>query len=273
MSREEIDTAIDWAATEGWNPGLHDADCFYTADPTGFFMGKIGDTPVATMSAVRYGTHFGFAGLYIVKPEYRKKGYGIQIWNKCLDYLAERTIGLDGVAAQQDNYKKSGFRFAHRNMRFAGTSKTNQNLSQNIKTLSVDNFSSLHKYDRNFFPADRENFLKKWIAQPGSFSFGFFTHEKLQGYGVIRACRSGYKIGPLNAETPTIAHEILIALTSRIPAGTEIYLDTPEPNTEAIDLAHKHGMQCSFETARMYAGEFPELPLQKIFSITSFELG
>ena len=94
MSREEIDTAIDWAAIEGWNPGLHDAGCFYAADPTGFFMGKIGDTPVATMAAVRYGAHFGFAGLYIVKPEYRKKGYGIQIWNKSLDYLAKRTIGL-----------------------------------------------------------------------------------------------------------------------------------------------------------------------------------
>ena len=33
MSRDEIDLAVDWAAAEGWNPGLQDADCFYTADP------------------------------------------------------------------------------------------------------------------------------------------------------------------------------------------------------------------------------------------------
>ncbi|HLA33082.1 MAG TPA: GNAT family N-acetyltransferase, partial [Pseudomonas sp.] len=31
MTRAEVDLAIDWAAAEGWNPGLHDADCFYAA--------------------------------------------------------------------------------------------------------------------------------------------------------------------------------------------------------------------------------------------------
>lgn len=36
MNREEINLAIAWAALEGWNPGLSDADCFYAADPDGF---------------------------------------------------------------------------------------------------------------------------------------------------------------------------------------------------------------------------------------------
>jgi len=35
MSRQELDLAVDWAAAEGWNPGLHDANCFYAIDPTG----------------------------------------------------------------------------------------------------------------------------------------------------------------------------------------------------------------------------------------------
>ena len=33
MARPEIDTAIEWAAREGWNPGLADADAFHAADP------------------------------------------------------------------------------------------------------------------------------------------------------------------------------------------------------------------------------------------------
>ena len=27
MNAEEIALAVDWAAREGWNPGLHDAAC------------------------------------------------------------------------------------------------------------------------------------------------------------------------------------------------------------------------------------------------------
>ena len=73
MGREDVDVAIEWAAQEGWNPGLHDADCFYAADTHGFLMGLLGDEPIATISVVRYGASFGFLGFYLVKPEYRGK--------------------------------------------------------------------------------------------------------------------------------------------------------------------------------------------------------
>ncbi|MEO0870293.1 MAG: GNAT family N-acetyltransferase, partial [Cyanobacteria bacterium J06642_11] len=71
MARHELDIAVAWAAAEGWNPGLHDADCFYPADPTGFLMGFLDGEPVASIAAVRYGETFGFIGFYIVKPEHR----------------------------------------------------------------------------------------------------------------------------------------------------------------------------------------------------------
>lgn len=47
MIREQLDLAIDWAAAEGWNPGLHDAESFYVADPEGFFMGFLNDEPIS----------------------------------------------------------------------------------------------------------------------------------------------------------------------------------------------------------------------------------
>jgi len=120
MTRDELHLAIDWATAEGWNPGLHDADCFYTADPNGFLVGLLVDEPVATISAVKYGTSFGFIGFYIVKPEYRGKGYGIQVWQAGLASLAGRNIGLDGVTAQQENYKESGFTGAYAHIRLYG---------------------------------------------------------------------------------------------------------------------------------------------------------
>ncbi|QDP72315.1 hypothetical protein FOG18_06970 [Legionella israelensis] len=54
MSKEEVEMVIHWAASEGWNPGLHDADCFYQTDPSGFFAGKLDGEIIAVGSAVVY---------------------------------------------------------------------------------------------------------------------------------------------------------------------------------------------------------------------------
>jgi hypothetical protein len=47
----------------------------------------------------------------------------------------------------------------------------------------------------------------------------------------------------------------------------------PEVNRAAVDMARRHGMERVFETARMYTGEVPDLPLDRIFGVTSFEVG
>ena len=59
MTRDDLDLAIEWAAAEGWNPGLDDAECFRAADPAGFLMGRLGGEPVVSISVVRYGDTFG----------------------------------------------------------------------------------------------------------------------------------------------------------------------------------------------------------------------
>ena len=51
MRREEVAFAIDLAAREGWNPGLHDAECFFSADPGGFLIGELDGEPVGCISA------------------------------------------------------------------------------------------------------------------------------------------------------------------------------------------------------------------------------
>ncbi|MBA7486639.1 hypothetical protein ES707_22200 [subsurface metagenome] len=55
--------------------------------------------------------------------------------------------------------------------------------------------------------------------------------------------------------------------------GEPVYLDTPEPNAAAVALARGQGMNPVFETARIYTKTVPDLPLDEIFGVTSFELG
>lgn len=273
MTRDELDIAIDWAADEGWNPGIYDGDSFYNTDPEGFFMGFVDDKPISCISAVKYNSNFGFIGLYIVKPEYRNKGYGNKIWNKALKYLEGRNIGLDGVVTQQENYKKSGFKFAYNNARYEYKSKKFPLQDSSIVSISSINFEQLNTYDRQFVPAERKVFLSCWIKQPESCTLVSLENNNICGYGMIRKCRTGYKIGPLFAQSFSVADSLFQSLDNSIPEDSPVFLDIPEINPAAIKLVEKYSMQKVFSTARMYTGNFPGLPVDKIFGVTSFELG
>ena len=128
-------------------------------------------------------------------------------------------------------------------------------------------------YDRSFFPGDRAQFLRGWLDQPDSTALGIMQNNMLVGYGVIRLCHTGYKIGPLFTDQPSLAEALFVALQSTVAAGTPIYLDVPEINVVAVNLAEKYEMKRVFETARMYTQACPELPYDRLFGVTTFELG
>ncbi len=282
MTRAEVDLAVEWAAREGWNPGWHDADCFFAADPTGFLGGWLGSELVACISAVKYGERFGFLGFYIVHPAYRGRGFGLQIWNAALKTLQGRVIGLDGVVAQQENYRKSGFELAYRNVRYQGTGgpkSTGVDLelkdgeSSDIVPLATFSLAEVAEYDRLMFPANRTKFLKGWIEQPDSIALGIRQHATLVGYGVMRQCREGYKIGPLLADHPDLAERLFLAFKAQASPETPLFLDAPTVNPAATAMLVHHGWKVVFETARMYQGDPPTTPLDRVFGVTSFELG
>jgi ribosomal protein S18 acetylase RimI-like enzyme len=273
MARDEIAIALDWAAAEGWNPGLHDAACFHAADAHGFLVGLLDGEPVATISVVKSGTGFGFLGFYIVKPACRGRGLGLRIWHAGMERLAGRNVGLDGVVAQQDNYRKSGFKLAYRNIRQQGSGGGTPARDERITPLASLPFDAVLAYDAPFFPAGRAAFLRCWIAQPGTTALGVAEGGRLMGYGVLRPCRDGFKIGPLFADSTATAQSLFSQLMAAATDAATVSLDTPEVNAGAVELARSHGMKPVFETARMYTGEAPPLPLARLYGVTSFELG
>ena len=270
MSADEIAMSLEWAAAEGWNPGRHDSHCFRVADPAGFFVGVWRGEPVASLSAVAYDEHFGFIGLYIVKPAFRGRGFGKRVWQHGMRYLGDRNIGLDGVVAQQANYGKSGFRLAYRNIRYQGH-VAGIGCAHSVAAADVP-FEQLLAYDRECFPAARERFVSAWITQADAVALATIDAGRIAGYGVVRRCETGCKVGPLFADDADIATGLFRALAARMP-GEMIVLDVPEMNPAAIALAQRHGMSSVFETARMYTKEAPAIAIDRVFGVTSFELG
>lgn len=271
MTRADLDVVLGWAREEGWNPGLDDADAFYAEDPTGFLAGWLDRHPIASVSVVKYGDGFAFLGLYIVRPQWRGKGYGKAIWDAGIASAGNRTIGLDGVVAQQHNYRKSGFVLAHRSARWSGVLAATAHT--NARVVEKDDVPAIAALDRACFPAPRPQFLAHWLAGTASRQTMCITDAgSCLGYGTIRRSVDGYKIGPLFAETPDVAEALLRGLAA-VAGGQPVFIDIPATNEAAVSIAERLGLAPAFETARMYRGAFSELPVDKIFGITTLELG
>jgi GNAT superfamily N-acetyltransferase len=272
MAPGDLVTALDWAKAEGWNPGPDDAALFRAADPGGFLMAFADGQPAASISVVRYGSNHGFLGLYIAAPAFRGRGIGWQLWQRGMAHLEGRVVGLDGVVAQQANYARSGFTMAHRNIRFQGVPVQASPAQGKGEVTAISGLllPAVMACDRTCFGAARDSFIAPWLA--AHTARALVRDGRVAGYGVIRPGATGHKIGPLFADDEAAAETLFQALAGTVP-GSSITLDCPEPNRAACALAGRHGLQPVFETARMYRGPDPVLPLDRIFGITTFELG
>ena len=164
MSRAEVDELVEWAAKEGWNPGLHDADIFWQTDPDIFIAAELDGDLVGGGAITSYAGRFGFMGFFIMKPEFRGRGMGNTLWYARKERLLQRlkpnaAIGMDGVFNMQPYYAKGGFVFSHRNIRFQSLG-TAAEADKAIVPLVQFPFDDVLAYDNVCFPASRENFLK-----------------------------------------------------------------------------------------------------------------
>lgn len=271
-SADDVLRIMGWAKDEGWNPANTDWVAFHAVDPGAFLIGRLDGEPLVSITVTRYGAAFGFLGCYIARPAVRGKGYGIQIWKAGMKRLAGRNVGLDGVPAQQANYKKSGFRLAWNNARHEGVPMaTAAPAGVSFADARSIPFDKLAAYDRRFFPEARDSFLAPWITAPERTALVALKDGEIAGFGVIRAAVIGARIGPLYAASPEIAAALIGRLAATMPG--QIAVDIPDFNGPGKRLAEQLGLQPAFETARMYTGADPAIDRAGLFGVASFELG
>lgn len=271
MDLAGVTEAISWALGEGWQPGRTDAVPFHAADPEGFFHSKDGARTVATISVVRGSGSLAFIGLYIVDPAYRGKGHGLELWDEVLPRFDGMTLGLDSVPEQVRTYASDGFESAHGNARYSARRLAGPEGDVGIEPASSVAFGDLVAYDAAHFFGPRPGFLESWIGGEGREAVVTVDGGAITGFAASRKTSAGHRIGPVFADDPRLARGMILELASR--ARGPVAIDIPQPNRAAVELVTDLGMSRSFETTRMYRGEAPDLPMDRIFGITSLELG
>jgi GNAT superfamily N-acetyltransferase len=263
--------AISWAEAEGWNPGLDDAERFLAADPGAFLATRQDGEIVATVSCALYGDPYAFIGFFIVHSGLRGRGIGTPLFQRALERAGERVVGLDGVLEQQGYYERRGFVLAHRNVRWRTTGGGER--PDGLVEVSSVPFDDLLVFDSAVFGCEREAFLRTWVERPAGHALACLDGGRLAGYGVLRPCRVGMKVGPLFAAGPEVADALLTGLLSAAGRGTEVFVDMPAANPEAAELRARRPMEPSFETVRMYLNGRPPEDVRKVFGVTTFEFG
>lgn len=266
----ELSLILSWAADEGWNPGLNDAEAFFAADPTGFFVAVDGqDEPIASISVVNHTADFAFLGLYIVRKEFRGRGIGLGLWRHALRHAGSRTVGLDGVEAQQENYRASGFAYSGATTRFTG--RLTERLGRDIHIVDPQDIPTLIQMEAAASGVSKPNYSRPWFAgSRNRTTFVKRNQSTIIGFCTIRICQSGAKIGPLVAADMDVARELIAHAATGI--GGPISMDVPDRSISLIELCQKMGWQPGFQTARMYKGEF-DASGHRCFAVTSLELG
>jgi GNAT superfamily N-acetyltransferase len=278
MTLEDVQLALNWAAAEGWNPGINDVTAFYATDPTGFLIGEVNNEPIGCISAVCYDATFAFIGLYIVKNKWRKQGYGTQIWQAAWQQLNlrleenKRSIALDAVVEREATYRKIGFTPAYRHICHVYESPNSHVVPTDVVPLVDVPFAEVIRYDAELFGVSRPQFLQPWINVQQGATYGVVDAGKLKGYGVIRPCHQGFKIGPLFADNREIAECLFQALTSHA-ASQPVFIDIPDANSAIAFFTRRYNLQQSFTYIRMYCYRTLITDLNRIFGATTLSLG
>jgi len=271
MNLEDLETVLGWAADEGWNPGLDDPKAFHAADPNGFLVKEVDGEPVAAISVVNHDPSIAFLGLYLCRPEFRGQGHGIEIWRAGIAHAGSRSIGLDGVPDQQDNYARSGFVKYGCTIRYAG--HYNAAPDPRMRPALPSEIPELVERDMKASGMRRGAFATAWMSEtPTRQTIVLANGTDIQGFATFRRCRLGTKIGPLHASSEADARALL-ASSPFATVHEPVYVDVQDHGSELDTLLRTLGFEPVFETARMFSGVPPETHPAPFHAIATMELG
>ena len=264
MTAQDLDTALDWAAHEGWNPGQDDAAAFRQTDPQGFFVGRVDGAPVSAISVVNHTDDLAFLGLYLCLPDHRGQGHGYALWQHALAHAGDRTVGLDGVPDQQANYARSGFHLADRTWRYEGTLPGAPDPA--VRPARATDHPALIAREAAATGYSKPRFMTTWLTDTATRR----TVMLEDAFATYRQCRDGTKIGPLVASDVDQAARLIGHIASLV--GGHAIIDVPESCTGLTAWCTAQGLQAAFNTARMYRGVAPT-PESTCYAIATMELG
>jgi ribosomal-protein-alanine N-acetyltransferase len=209
----------------GDRPSFDDIDCFLSIDSGVMCVGELDGKPIGVASVFKYEEGYRHGGGYYMEKEYRKHGYGIQLFNHVVEKskpivnissyinspeiieMYRKYFGGGEILFSVNTYALNLGTALKKLQEFPSDAKYCQ-----VKPASEVNFETLFRYDKHTFGYSRKQFLYKWLYSPASHSRVALDGDgSVLGYIVLRKSmvpNEGYKIGPLFCENIDVGKDL-----------------------------------------------------------------
>ena len=257
MTASDLLFADSVRALAGWNQTLDDWQRLLTLSPEGCFIAEWNGTPAGTATTISYDEKVAWIGMLLVHPDFRSRGVGRALLERCLEYFERRGIScikLDATPQGQPLYDRFGFKEEWRLTRWETrclpqVAPTEQ---KNVYPCTEHQASAVAELDRTAFGVRRQPLLRTLLSGCER-ALLYKSSHGIAGYGIVRQGSRAYYLGPLVADNPSTAAGLVAALL-RDSAGKSIYWDIPDQNNEAVALAKHLGFNVQRHFRRLYLG-------------------
>jgi len=167
MRPDEISTAVNWAAAEGWNPGLADDACFAAVDPEGFLIGEAR----RRSGRDRLLRHYGRASPSSASTSCERTCAGAAMdcdmgCGHCARRATRDRARWRGGGSSRTT-ESPGFELAYANVRYGGIVAAPDAPQAGVMALAEVPLAAVEAYDATVFPAPRPRSCGPGSARPG----------------------------------------------------------------------------------------------------------
>jgi creatinine amidohydrolase len=276
LTEADLAFACELNALAGWNQTEKDWRGYLEFEPDGCFVAETDGKRAGTATTIRYGNRFGWIGMVLVHPDFRRFGIGTKLLRAAIAYLQKcgvAAVKLDATPMGRKVYVPLGFVDEYEMSRYDGMVLAGVAMPEAVTPLLTRDVAEVAAFDAPIFGADREPVLRSMVNRNPDLSFVLREGGAVRGYLLARQGRIATQIGPWEADDSATAEQLLRALFTRIPAK-RLFVDVLHPNPSARAMMEKYGFTIQRSLTRMFLGENrnPGTP-EKIFGISSPEKG
>jgi GNAT superfamily N-acetyltransferase len=276
LTREDLSFADSVRALAGWNQTIADWERFLAAAPEGCFLAEWNGVQAGTATTITYSPALAWIGMVLVHPDYRRRGIGRALLERCIKHLRGRgvcCVKLDATPAGEQVYDRLGFKAEWTLTRWehAATQWPAPEPSSGIQ--SVRDVDTVELFDSETFGVSRRVILEPLLKQSRCALMFEDERGQIAGHGSLRDGSSALYLGPVVAKSADAGRRLVGALLARVE-GRKVFWDIPDENGAAVQQARTRGFSPQRTLTRMYLGEntTPGDP-QRQFAIAGPELG
>jgi GNAT superfamily N-acetyltransferase len=268
MTETDIAAGMRLKELAGWNQMEVDWKRFLGASRDGCFVMEADGAVRGTAATIVYSGRFAWVGMVLVDPEYRGRGIGTKVLERCIEHLDAMQvpcIKLDATPLGKPIYEKLGFATEYELERWVLKKTPGQERSAGqlgpAEEMPPPLLEFLMKADREVFGADRSELLRSMHKEEVRFTDGVWNAGGMEGYALGRHGSFADHLGPWVAKDATTAERLLDRFLEQ-SVRQSVVIDCAQANPFAKGLLQARGFEFARPLTRMVRGEnkFPGRP-------------